>query len=142
MTLPLLLTYVHLVTSVLLVGYFLFWLIMSIGLERESSPAEAARLRGEIVAARWPPLLLPWRARIPIPGLGWAFLVVLIGTGAWLLAVGPRFRLDGPLGLKLGLVVLLVMGHAAAGRGPGRGLATANLMVALALALVSALLRR
>jgi hypothetical protein len=74
MTLPLLLAYVHLVASVLVVGYFLFWLIMMVGLPRLEPQAEVAPLTAAMLAgARWPPAGVPWKLRLTLPGLGWAF---------------------------------------------------------------------
>ena len=82
MTLALLLAYIHLVSSVLLVGYFLFWLIMTIGLERLEPAAEVAPLTAAMLAgARWPPAVVPWTLRLTLPGVGWTFLSVLVLTG-------------------------------------------------------------
>jgi hypothetical protein len=132
--------YVHLVVSVLLTGYALFWVIMAIGLGREESPAEGSRLLRVINAGRWPPGI-PWSLRLPFPGVAWLFLLVLAATGLALMpgvpgAIGPV------LGVKLGLVVLLVAGHGVATWRPTRGLAFVNGAVALAILLLSILLRR
>ncbi len=143
MTLPLVMVYIHLVASVLLVGYFLFWLIMTVGLERlepaeEIGPLTAAMLAG----GRWPPAGVPWRLRLALPGLGWAFLLLMVASGLALLAVGSGYPLNGVLGIKLGLLAALVVTHALLARRPGRGAAIAGLTLALAVVVASTLLRR
>jgi hypothetical protein len=132
--------YVHLVVSVLLTGYALFWVIMAIGLGREESPAEGSRLLRVINAGRWPPGI-PWSLRLPFPVVAWLFLLVLTITGAVLMfrvpvAIGPV------LGVKLGLVVLLVTGHGVAVWRPSRELAFLNGAVTLSIVLLSTLIRR
>lgn len=142
MTLPLLLAYVHLVASILAVGYFLFWLIMTTGLPRLEPPSEVAPLTAAMLAgARWPPGGVPWKLRLTLPGLGWAFLAVLALTGAalGLMAHAPVSAL---LGVKLGLLLLLAAGHLRLGRRPTRGLARITLGLALAVVLVSVPLPR
>jgi hypothetical protein len=142
MNLLLALTYLHVVTSVLLVGYALFWFIMTVALDRMEPPARRAEYLQVMSGGRWPPGGLPGKLRLPFPWLGWAFLAVLVASGVAVYALGPRFLPDGPLGLKLGLLAVLVVGMAIALRRPSRWLATLNCAVALAIALVSALLRR
>ena len=143
MTLPVALVYIHLVTSVLLVGYFLFWLIMTVGLERLEPGAEVGPLTGAMLAGgRWPPAVLPWRLRLTLPGLGWAFLLVMVVSGLALLPLGPAYPMNGVLGVKLGLLAALAVTHALLARRPGRGPAALGLTLALAVVIASTLLRR
>jgi len=143
MTLPLVIVYTRLVASILLVGYFLFWLIMTIGLERLEPAGEVAPLTAAMLAGgRWPPAAVPWRLRLTLPGLGWAFLLVLVASGLALLAVGPGYPVNGVLGVKLGLLAALVVTHARLARRPGPVPAIVSLTLALAVVIASTLLRR
>jgi hypothetical protein len=143
MTLALLLAYVHLVSSVLLVGYFLFWLIMTVGLERLEPAAEVAPLTAAMLAgARWPPAVVPWTLRLTLPGLGWTFLAVLVLTGLAASLNGGGYPVAGALGLKLALLAALAVAHARLGRRPTRGLARLSLGLALGIVVVSVLLPR
>jgi hypothetical protein len=143
MTVLLALAYAHLVASVLVVGYFLFWLIMTVGLERLEPAAEVGPLTAAMLAgARWPPAGVPWTLRLTLPGLGWAFLAVLILTGAAPALAGGYHPVAGVLGLKLALLVALIAGHARLARHPSPGLARASLALALAIVAASVLLPR
>ena len=143
MTLPLILVYGHLVARVLLVGYLLFWFIMTAGLERLEPAAAVAPLTGAMLAgARWPPAGVPWKLRLSLPGLGWALFAVMVATGLALYAAGPRPPLDGILGLKLVLLSALGLSQLRLHRRPTRGSATLTLFLALALVLASARIRR
>jgi hypothetical protein len=142
MTPALLLAYVHLVASVLVVGYFLFWLVMTVGLPRLEPASEVAPLTAAmLVGARWPPAGVPWKLRLTLPGLGWAFIAVLVASGAGL-ALIAHAALTSALGAKLVLLLLLVGGHARLTRGPTPGLARVTLALALAVVAVSVLLPR
>jgi hypothetical protein len=143
MLLPLILAYIHLVSSVLLVGYFLFWLIMTAGLERLEPAAEVAPLTAAMLAgARWPPAVVPWKLRLTLPGLGWAFIAVLVLTGlaAWL--ARPGYPMPGVLVVKLALLAALAAGHARLSRRPTPALARLTLALALAIVVASVLLPR
>jgi hypothetical protein len=143
MSLGLLVAYVHLVSSVLLVGYFLFWLIMTVGLERLEPAAEVAPLTSAMLAgARWPPAVVPWSMRLTLPGLGWTFLAALVLTGIALSLAGARYPVTGALGLKLALLAGLGVAHARLVRRPTRGLAKLALGLALGIVVVSVLLPR
>jgi hypothetical protein len=71
MTLPLALAYIHLVASVLLVGYFLFWLIMTVGLERLEPAAEIGPLTSAMLAGGRCRRRPCWWLRLTLPGLGY-----------------------------------------------------------------------
>ncbi len=143
MTLALLLAYIHLVTSILLVGYFLFWLIMTVGLERLEPAAEVAPLTAAMLAgARWPPAVVPWSLRLTLPGLGWVFLALLVLTGLAATLTGAGYEVGGVFGLKLALLAALVVAHARLGRRPTRGLARLSLGLVLAIVVLSVLLPR
>lgn len=134
MTVSLLVDYVHLVAAVAFVGYTLFWAVIAVSLERRFDRAEAARLLRAVRASRWPNVAVPPAARLPLPLLGWGFLLVLGVTGASL-----GIRGGGVFSAKLALVALLVVAQAALTAKPGRGLALANLAAALAVVGLSAL---
>jgi hypothetical protein len=143
MTLALLVAYIHLVSSVLLVGYFLFWLIMTVGLERLEPATEVAPLTAAMLAgARWPPAVVPWKLRLTLPGLGWSFLAVLVLTGIAESLAGGRYPVAGALGLKLALLAALAVAHAQLGRRPTPGLAKLSLGLALGIVVLSVLLPR
>jgi hypothetical protein len=143
MTLPLALAYIHLVASVLVVGYFLFWLIMTVGLERLEPAAEVAPLTAAMLAgARWPPAAVPWKLRLTLPGLGWAFIAVLVLTGAALALTGGGHPIAGALWIKLALLAGMIAAHAWLARRPTPGLARAALALALGVVVASVLLPR
>ncbi|HKU60727.1 MAG TPA: hypothetical protein VJQ44_05865 [Gemmatimonadales bacterium] len=143
MTLAVLLAYIHLVASVLLVGYFLFWLIMTVGLVRLEPPSDIGPLTSAMLAgARWPPAGVPWALRLTLPGLGWTFLAVLVLTGIAGSLGGARYPVAGALGLKLALVAALAVAHARLGRRPTPGLARLSLGLALGIVVASVLLSR
>jgi len=133
--------YLHIVLVILLVGYTLFWVIMALAVALEEAPTETGRLLGVINAGRWPPGGVPYAMRLRFPWLGWLFLALLGLTGGLLFtAVGDRVS-PGVIHAKLALFGLLVVGHALATRRPTRPLAFFNGACALAIVLLSALLR-
>lgn len=75
--------FLHVVGVVFLVGYALFWVVVSAALGREE-PEDSARLLGVAASSRWPPAALPWRLRLPLPVVGWAILGVVTLTGAYI----------------------------------------------------------
>jgi hypothetical protein len=142
MTLALCLAYVHLVASILVVGYFLFWLIMTVGLPRLEPASEVVPLTAAMLAgARWPPGVVPWKLRLTLPGLGWAFIAVVVVSGVGL-AMVAHATISAVLGAKLALLLLLAAGHARLARRPTRALARLTLALALGVVLVSVLLPR
>ena len=147
LSLPLLAAYAHIVATVLLVGYALFWVVMTTTIREEEGP-ESMGLLGLIQRGRWPPGGVPKPLRLTLPALGWAFLLALFLTGALLVVSGGRTwdawlagRSGGWPVAKLTLFVLLVVGQAIATMRPRRWLAYVNGGLAMMIVLVSALLR-
>jgi hypothetical protein len=135
----LLAAYLHLVLSVFLVGYVLYWAIMVVALRRRCDAAETLRLLTVASHARWPHVVVPWALRWPLPWMGWAFLLILLVTGLALL-VGHGW--SAILLLKLALVAALVMIQAILTRRPVPALIFANLTLALVIVVLSGLLVR
>ena len=52
--------YVHLVLTVFLIGYVLYWAIMVVALRRGADADETLRLLGIAQRARWPHVVVPW----------------------------------------------------------------------------------
>jgi hypothetical protein len=131
--------YVHLVFTVFLVGYALYWAIMVVSLGRDLPPAETERLLGIANRSRWPHVFVPWRLRLPLPFVGWAFLAVLVVSGLALMAsYGP----SPILVLKLVLVVAFALIQVALTRRPARALIMINFVLALGIVVLSGLLGR
>ena len=131
--------YLHLVFTVFLVGYALYWTIMVLSLRRAFAPPETARLLEIANRSRWPHVLVPWRLRLPLPFTGWAFLGILLITGAALMA---SHGLDAMLVLKLALVGIFALIQAALTRRPARALLFANFALVLVIVVLSGLLVR
>ncbi|MGH7541359.1 MAG: hypothetical protein ACRELC_10195 [Gemmatimonadota bacterium] len=133
----------------LLTGYALFRVRMAREMRLEAG--EEARLQERLGRFRWPPPGLPSPTRLTLAALGWGFLLVLVVTGAALLAAGEwdailarpwATRTGRLLVLKGGLVLGLVAVHAALGTPPRAGRAYACGVLTLLVVLVSALLGR
>ena len=73
--------YLHLVFTMFLVGYVLYWAVMAVSLRRDLAPAETERLLEIANRSRWPHVAVPWRLRLPLPFVGWGFLAILLITG-------------------------------------------------------------
>jgi hypothetical protein len=131
--------YLHLVFTMFLVGYVLYWAIMAVSLRRDFAPAETERLLGIVNRSRWPHVLVPWRLRLPLPLMGWGFLAVLAITGLVLMA---GFGLGAILALKIALVVLFALIQIGLTRRPARALIMVNFALAVAIVAVSGLLIR
>jgi hypothetical protein len=131
--------YLHLVFTMFLVGYVLYWAIMVVSLGRDLAPPETERLLGIANRSRWPHVLVPWRLRLPLPLMGWGFLAMLVITGLVLMA---SYALGPLLALKVTLVLLFALVQAALTRRPGRALIMVNFALALAIVVVSGLLGR
>lgn len=89
MSLYVLFVYAHIVTAVVLVGYALFWVVMSAAAKREPvSEAERARLIDTARNARWPLS----GGKLSLKAVGWLLLIAVAVTGA--LAFPARFSLE------------------------------------------------
>jgi hypothetical protein len=131
--------YLHLVLSVFLVGYVLYWAIMVVALRRSGDGAETQRLLTVASHARWPHVVVPWKLRLPLPYVGWAFLVILVATGGLLTAAQGWSPI---LLLKLALFAALVAIQVVLTRRPVPALILANFGLALIIVVLSALLVR
>ncbi|MFH1679288.1 MAG: hypothetical protein ABIH26_01440 [Candidatus Eisenbacteria bacterium] len=154
MVLHLLIVFLHIMTSIFWIGYALFWSIIVGPVARSYSPAEGARLLESVNRAPWPPRKIPTPVRLDFSQIGWLLIGVLAVTGV-LLAVyegaaaggvaSGRFllgRFGRVLAAKL-LFVLLAAGlqFRLASR-PGPRAAHANLLAAVVVIVLSALLAR
>jgi len=138
------LVYVHVVGAILLVGYCLFWAVMTIATRRELAAPDALRLLQTARAAAWP---LPGKP-LELTSIGWLLLIFAAATG--LLCLPAGFSIDQLvsgqkfgtlLSTKLILLALLVACFPRLGiaRTP---LALSSLGLALAVIVTSALLVR
>jgi hypothetical protein len=130
--------YVHLVAGVLLTGQALFWAMLALSLVRASEPAQVEQLLGVARGARWPHVGVPLALRLPLPLVGWTFLVATALTGVLLL---PATSFSGMLLGKLLLFVLLLGTQLLVSLRPTPARAYANLAVVLLIVAASALLR-
>ncbi|MGH6896768.1 MAG: hypothetical protein ACREJ5_09510 [Geminicoccaceae bacterium] len=131
--------YLHLVFTMFLIGYVLYWAIMVVSLRRDFAPPETMRLLGIASRSRWPHVLVPWRLRLPLPLMGWGFLAVLVITGLVLMA---SYRLDLILALKVALVLLFALIQVGLTRRPARALIMVSFALALGIVVLSGLLIR
>jgi hypothetical protein len=135
----LLAAWLHLVFTMFLVGYALYWAIMVVSLGRDLAPPETERLLAIANRSRWPHVLVPWRLRLPLPFVGWGFLAVLVISGLVLMAGYPL----GPiLILKVALVVVFALIQIGLTRRPARALIVINFVLALGIVVLSGLLGR
>jgi hypothetical protein len=130
--------YVHLVAGVLLTGYALFWGMLALSLTRHSNPAEVERLLTVAGAARWPHVVLPMALRLPLPWVGWIFLLATAFTGVLLLPTAP---ISGMLLGKVVLFVILLGSQLMLTLRPTPARAFVNLAVVVLIVAASALLR-
>ena len=134
----------HVIGAIVLVGYCLFWAVMTVATRREFSGTEALGLLQAARAAAWP---LPGM-NLKLPLIGWLLLIFV--TAAGVLSLPNGFSIDQLLGgqtyskLLLGKVILLVALLACFPRlGIGRArLALFSLGLILAIVVVSAQLVR
>lgn len=139
--------YAHVVATVVLVGYMLYWVVMTTAIRSERT-GESARMLDLVRGGRWPPVGVPRNLRLPFPALGWVFLLALLLTGVLMLISADRTWdawLAGPSGRlllgKLALFALLVGGHLAVMLRPRWWLAFLNGTLTMLIVIVSALLR-
>jgi hypothetical protein len=131
--------YLHLVFTVFLVGYTLYWTIMVISLRRDLPVPETARLLEVANRGRWPHVVVPWRLRLPLPFMAWGFLIVLAFTGLGLMA---RHGFGAILVLKAALVAMFVVIQVGLTRRPAPALIFVNFVLALLIVVLSGLLVR
>ncbi len=112
-TLYLLAIYIHILATVLWVGYSLFWTVLIGPLGRTVAPQQADHLLGLLRRALWPPMAIPVAYRLTLPGFGWVTLAILGLTGTLIALIGgialPQYR--RLFAIKLGLVFVLVLCH-------------------------------
>jgi hypothetical protein len=76
--------YAHLVGAVLLVGYLLFWALVTAATWREYAGSPAEQLLQAAKAAAWP--LPGYPLRLPL--IGWLILALVVGSGALVIVTG------------------------------------------------------
>ena len=86
--------YAHLVGAVLLVGYVLFWALVTAATWREYSGSTAEQLLQAAKSAAWP---LPGYP-LSLPLIGWLILAVVVGSGV--LAIVSGASAAGSLGVE------------------------------------------
>jgi hypothetical protein len=131
--------YLHLVFTMFLVGYALYWAVMAVSLRRELAPAETERLLEIANRSRWPHVAVPWRLRLPLPFMAWGFLAILLITG---LALITSYGFGALLALKLALVAIFALIQVGLTRRPARALIFVNFALALVIVVLSGLLVR
>jgi hypothetical protein len=131
--------YLHLVLTVFLVGYVLYWTIMVVALRRTCDPDETLRLLGIANRSRWPHVVVPWALRLPLPFMGWAFLLTLLATGMVLVSGHGWSPI---LLLKLALVAAFAVIQVVLTGRPVPALIFANFGLALVIVVLSGLLIR
>jgi hypothetical protein len=131
------LAWLHLVLGVVVTGFALFWAIMGRALSRGAEAAEAPRLLAVAASARWPHVVVPWSARLPLPLLGIVVLAVAAVTGVLLGTPGTLVS-----GLKVVAVVALLVCFRQIGRQPTAALGYAGLALALVIMALSTMMAR
>jgi hypothetical protein len=131
--------FLHLVFTMFVVGYALYWAIMVASLRRDLPPLEVDRLLEIASRSRWPHVGVPWRYRLPLPVMGWGFLGVLLITGLALMA-GYGFGMV--LALKVALVAAFALVQIGLTRRPAPPLIFVNFALALLIVVLSGLLVR
>ena len=76
--------YAHLVGAVLLVGYCLFWALVTAATWREYPGSPAEQLLQAAKAAAWP---LPGYP-LKLPLIGWLIVALVVGSGALVIVTG------------------------------------------------------
>lgn len=131
--------YLHLVFTIFLVGYALYWAIMVVSLRRDLPPGEIDRLLGIAHRSRWPHVGVPWRYRLPLPIVGWGFLGVLLLTG---LALMAGYGFGTILALKVALVAAFALIQIRLTRRPEPPFIFVNFALVLLIVVLSGLLIR
>jgi uncharacterized membrane protein len=154
MPLYLLTVYLHILATVLWVGYILFWVILIGPLARQFKDPELTQLLTRLNESSWPPALAPVPYRMKLPGLGWTTLVILFITGGFVLhyrgvtlqsitAEGLLLsRFGQVLAAKLVLLLGLAIGQLLLTYRPSRCLIYLELLMTLSIVGLSILLVR
>jgi uncharacterized membrane protein len=154
MALYLLAVYLHIIATVLWVGYILFWVILIGPLVRQFKNPELTQLLTRLNESSWPPALAPVSYRIKLPGLGWITLIILFITGGFVLHYrGVTLqsiiveglllsRFGQVLAAKLVLLVGLAIGQLLLTYRPSRRLIYLELLMTLSIVGLSILLVR
>lgn len=129
--------FAHIIFGILLVGQALYWMVMSIALNRRHGPVEADRLLQVAQRARWPHVVVPPALRIPLPWIAWLTIAALFVTG--LIGVMLRgFAGDLMWWIKFGLFVAIVIVQIPLTRRPAPTLIRINFALIIAAIVVSA----
>jgi hypothetical protein len=131
--------YLHLVFTMFLIGYVLYWTVMVISLRRDFAPGETERLLETASRGAWPHVLVPWRFRLPLRFMGLGFLAILVISGLPLMA---RYGLGAILALKMALVVIFAVVQVGLTRRPARALIIVHFVLALGIVILSGLMIR
>jgi hypothetical protein len=146
--------FLHIMLSIVWVGYALFWAIVAGQVVKEYGPEGSPRVFALVNRAPWPPRKLPIPWHMKFSGVAAGLLLLLALTGAILAAheagslgaLASGAFLSGKFGrllaAKVILVAVLVAGQVRLARSPGPRLAWANLAVTVAVVVLSALLAR
>ena len=101
--------YAHLVGAVLLVGYLLFWALVTAATWREYAGSAAEQLLQAAKAAAWPMPGYPLR----LPLIGWLILALVVGSGVLVIVSGASAAGSGVettnllRGIKFFLLIVL-----------------------------------
>jgi hypothetical protein len=98
--------YAHIVLSILLMGFALFWLFMEAALRKRHGAAQGRELLQVLARAQWPPGGVPAALRLPLPWLSWLVIAALVVTG--LPGAGSRGAPDTLGWVKLALFAAIV----------------------------------
>jgi uncharacterized membrane protein len=150
----LIIVFLHIMTSIVWVGYVLFWTIVAGPIARSGGSSEAARVFEAVNRAPWPPRKIPTPFRFKFSQVGGLLLIVLAITGFVLVVaegIGPGDLLSGRfladrfgrlLAAKLVFVALLAVLQFRLAARPSQRSAYANLAAAVVVVVLSALLAR
>jgi hypothetical protein len=131
--------YLHVVFTMFLIGYVLYWTVMLISLRRDFTPGETERLLEIASRGAWPHVLVPWRFRPPLRFMGLGFLAILVISGLPLMA---RYGLGAIVAVKMALVMIFAVAQVGLMRRPARALIIVNFVLALGIVILSGLMIR
>jgi hypothetical protein len=125
------LTALHILLGIVLTGQALFWFVMSVSLRRDFDEARTLELLRTTQSARWPHVAVPWKLRLPLPWVGWATLLLLGLTGAYLVQVRGAAPTGGAWHLKMTAFAALLVVQGLMQRRPQKLFANLGLLFAL-----------